>query len=173
VERTLRPGESTLLRLLLVRPDLVAVARDRLAQGALVTTPARELGRALESAPQPFDRTAFLASLEPTVETIARTLYARTDPLPDTEEATHQALDQSLLTLEKARLDDEVEFKRAEIAEAEASGDETDRDRLRQDVLELQRRRLELDRERASSTLLSRRRRPATTHTPTPTGGFA
>jgi DNA primase len=170
VDRTLKPVESTLLHLLLVRPDLLAVARARLEPGALVTTPARELWLALESTPEPFDRTAFLAGLDPTTESVARTLFARNDPLPDTEEGVHQALDQSLLTLQKARLDDEVEFKRAEIAEAEAGGDEADRDRLRREVLDLQRRRLELDRERATTSLLAKRRiQPIAT--PTPTGG--
>jgi DNA primase len=170
VERTLKPVESALLRLLLVRPDLLPVARGRLAIGDLVTTPARELWRALDSAAQPLDRTAFLAGLDPTLETVARTLFARHDPLPDTEEGINQALDQSLLTLLKARLDDEVEFKRAEIAEAEASGDDADRDRLRREVLDLQRRRLELDRERATTSLLAKRRIPPIP-TASPTGG--
>jgi hypothetical protein len=171
VDRTLKPVESALLRLLLVRPDLVPLTRSRLADTDLVTTPARELWRALVAAPQPFDRTAFLASLDPTLETVARTLFARSDPLPDTEEGVNQALDQNLLTLQKTRLDDEVEFKRAEIAEAEASGAEADGDRLRREVLDLQRRRLELDRERATTSLLAKRRIPAIP-TATSTGGL-
>jgi DNA primase len=169
VERTLKPVESALLRMLLVRPDLIGVVRDRLSEGALVTAPARELWRALASAGDPFDRSAFLAGLDPTLETIARTLFARTDPLSDTEEGIRHALDQSLLTLEKTRLDDEVEFKRAEIADAEAAGDDAASDRLQHDVLDLQRRRLELDRQRATTTLLAKRRIHAI---PAPTGGL-
>ncbi len=70
----------------------------------------------------PFDRTAFLASLEPTTETVARTLYSLTDPLPETEEALRQSLDQSLLTLEGMRIRELLEFKTAELGEAAGRG---------------------------------------------------
>lgn len=163
VDRALEPVESTLLRLLLMRPELIPVAAGRLAPDALTTTPARQLYGALVAAPAPFDRTAFLASLEPTAEAIARTLYARSDPLPDTQVAIRQALDQNLLTIERARLADLLEYKRAELADAESAGDDTARERLRRDVLELQERRLALDLRQRDGSLLSQRR-PAPTH---------
>jgi hypothetical protein len=139
----------------------------------LSPAPARELLRALLAADVPFDRTAFLAGLEPTTETVARTLYSLTDPLPANEDALRQSLDQSLLTLERARLHEMLEFKQAELSEAEAAGDTAARDHLRQDVLELQRQRLTLDRQSRDTTLLAQRRHipPTPTPTPTATGG--
>ena len=171
VEHALEPVESSLLRLLLVHPRLIASATGRLTPGMLSTTLARELLVALLAAPVPFDRTAFLAGLEPTTETVARTLYSLTDPLPPTEDALYQSLDQSLLTLERARLRELLEFKQAELAEAESAGDNTSRDRLQQDVLTLQRQRLALDRQSRDTSLLSQRRHiPPTDHSAA-TGG--
>ena len=205
VERAIEPAEATLLRLLLVHPGRYAataarlaedplagrLAEDplagRLAEGPFVTTPARELWRALgaalaaapdaalstaptaaptaapRTAPQAdagrgFDRAAFIAGLEPTLATVAQTLLARTDPLPAGEAETDQAIDQSLLTLERARLSERIEFTRARLAEAEASHDGSELDILQHEVLELQRRRLELDRAVDDSSLLARRR---------------
>jgi hypothetical protein len=128
-----------------------------------VTTPARELQRALitavaESGTETFDRAAFVEGLEPTLAVVARTLLARTDPLPDSETDARQAVDQSFLTLERARLAESIEFNRAQMAEAEAAGDEVEVERLQRVVLELQRRRLELDRAVADTSLLARRR---------------
>ena len=171
VERALEPVESSLLRLLLTHPGLIPGAADRLSPEMLSTTLARELLRALLAAPMPFDRTAFLAGLEPTTETVARTLYSLTDPLPPTEDALHQSLDQSLLTLERARLHELLEFKQAELSEAESAGDSVARGRLQQDVLTLQRQRLALDRQTRDTTLLSQRRHIPPTDTSTATGG--
>jgi DNA primase len=170
VDRSLDPTEKALLRLLLERPSLVPITQARLTPESLTTTPARELYRALVAAPQPFDRTVFLAGLEPTLEAIARTLYATPDPLPDTEDDVRQALDQIVLTLEKARLAELIDYKRAELADAESAGDDATRDRVQQDVLELQRRRLALDRQRQSASLLANRRRPTPTHETAPGG---
>jgi hypothetical protein len=146
------------------------VAHARLTPEALTTTPARELYRVLVAAPQPFDRTLFLGGLEPTLEAIARTLYATPDPSPDTEDDVRQALDQIVLTLEKERLAELIDYKRAELADAESAGDDATRDRVQQDVLELQRRRLALDRERRDTSLLANRRRPTPTHEIAPGG---
>lgn len=170
VDRSLDPTDRAFLRLLLTRPGLILVAQARATPDSLTTTPARELYRALLASPQPFDRTAFLAGLEPTLEAVARTLYAATDPLPDTEDAVRQALEQILLTLEKARLSELLEYKRAELADAESAGDDAVLDRVRQDVLELQRRRLALDRERRDTSLLAHRRPPTPTHETAPGG---
>ncbi len=158
VERALEPVESSLLRLLLMRPELIPVAASRLTPDQLTTTPARQLYTALVGAPEPFDRNGFLAGLEPTTEAVARTLYARADPLPDTDTALRQALDQSLLTLERARLADLIEYKRAELVDAETAGDDVAREQLQRDVRELQGRRLALDRRQRDGSLLSQRR---------------
>jgi hypothetical protein len=128
-----------------------------------VTTPARELHRALlaavdASGADTFDRAAFVDRLEPTIGVVARTLLARMGPLPDGELAARQAVDQSLLTLERARLAETIEFNRAQMAEAEAAGNEAEVDGLQRVVLELQRRRLELDRAVADTSLLAQRR---------------
>jgi DNA primase len=183
VDRALEPAEAALLRLLLVHPDLYAAARQRLSADLFVTTPARELLRALGRAlgagdgaapgggatpsegadpeqghSERFDRAAFVASLEPTLAVVAQTLLARRDPLPAGDREARQAVDQSLLTLERARLGEAVEFKRAQLAEAEAASDEVEVDRLQAEVLDLQRRRLELDRAIADASLLANRR---------------
>jgi DNA primase len=167
VEKALSPPEATLLRLLLLHPEGVDRVRDRLRPGLLSSTPARELWRALREATEPagghrFERTAFLEGLEPTLEAIARTLYARTDPVPDDEPALVQAIEQSLLMLEAQSLIETLEFKRAEQAEAGAAGDTELVARLTREVRDLQEQRLDLDRKRDSVSLLAnRRRRPA------------
>ncbi|CAN5527722.1 hypothetical protein BH24CHL9_BH24CHL9_00060 [soil metagenome] len=171
VDRALEPAEATLLRLLLLHPDLYPDAGQRLSADLFVTTPARELLGALAralgavdgAASDPsdvdrFDRAAFIASLEPTLAVVAQTLLARRDPMPAGDKEARQAVDQSLLTLERARLGEAVEFKRAQLAEAEAATDEAEVDRLQAEVLGLQRRRLELDRATADTSLLSNRR---------------
>ena len=98
---------------------------------------------------------------------VARTLLARTDPLPASTVEMQQAIDQSLLTLDRARLSERIEFTRARLAEAEASRDAGELETLQQEVLELQQRRLALDRAVADTSLLSRRRihpKPTTEH---------
>jgi hypothetical protein len=135
----------------------------RLEPGLFVTTPARELWKALgarlqEVGSDHFERTAFIGQLEPTVRAVAQTLMARTDPLPDSDAQTQQAIDQSLLTLERARLAEQIEYTRARLAEAEAAHDDPELERLQREVLDLQRRRFELDRAVADTSLLARRR---------------
>ena len=181
VEGTLEPSERALLRLLLLHPELVPGLETRLTSDVLTTTPARELWKRLQSAAadlgsgsgaRSFDRTAFVESLEPTLAAVARTLYARTDPVPAAGPELTQAIDQSLLTLQRTRLAEEIEFTRAELAEAEAADDADATHRLQQAVLDLNRRRMELDRRRADTSLLANRRSPPT-RTATPTGGPA
>ena len=161
VERTLEPVESALLRLLLVHPSRQLRVRDRLPVEAMVTTPARELWRAIladrDADPDgEFRRDRFLASLDPTLEALARTLYARADPEPDSEEALDQGIEQCLMSLERRRLIELFDFKRAELAEAEAATDTTTRDRVQQEILALQRERAELDRRLDTETLLAK-----------------
>jgi hypothetical protein len=176
VEGTLDPAERTLLRLLLLHPEYAPGLLNRLTPDLLTTTPARELWKAIQSAPGvgavgTFDRVAFVESLEPTLQAIARTLYARSDPVPPAGPELAQAIDQSLLTLQRSRLAEELEFTRAELAEAEATEDLASQRRLQQVVLDLNRKRLELDKRRADTSLLSNRRNPP--QTPPATGGFA
>jgi DNA primase len=171
VERTLEPVESALLRLLLVHPSRQVRVRDRLPAEAMVTTPARELWIAVladrDADPEgAFSRDRFLASLDPTLEALARTLYARSDPEPATEEALDQAIEQCLMSLERRRLIELFDFKRAELAEAEAAADTATRDRVQQEILALQRERAELDHRLDTETLLAKTTRRTAASTP-------
>ncbi len=176
VSRTLDPVESALLRMLLLKPHLRQLVAGRLEPADFTTTPARELWRVLQDQPADgFDRSKLVESLEPTLAAVARTLFARTDPLPDDEPALQQAVEQSLLTLERNRMAELLEYKRAELAEAEAADDSALAGALRRDVLALQARRLDLDRRRADTSLLNNRRAAQaarSTPEPAPTGGI-
>lgn len=170
VERAIEPAEATLLRLLLLYPSHYLASTERLTDDTFVTTPARELWKALHAALRAggagsFDRAALINALDPTVATVAQTLLARTDPLPSSEAETQQAIDQSLLTLDRARLWERIEYTRARIAEAEAAREDAEVGLLQREVLELQQRRLQLDRAVDDTSLLARRRinpRPST-----------
>jgi DNA primase len=161
VERTLEPVESALLRLLLVHPARQLRVRDRLPAESMVTTPARELWRAMladrDADPEgEFRRDRYLTSLDPTLEALARTLLARIDPEPESEEALDQAIEQCLMSLERRRLIELFDFKRAELAEAEAAADTPTRDRVQHEILALQHERAELDRRLDTETLLAK-----------------
>ena len=163
VERAIEPAEATLLRVLMRYPSYYAPTAESLSVDPFVTTPARELWKALGGAvtqqgTDHFELKTFIEAQEPTTRTVAQTLMARTTPLPDDEGAIHQAIDQSLLTLERARLAEQIEYTRARLADAEAAHDQAELTRLQGEVLELQRRRLELDRAVNDSSLLARRR---------------
>jgi len=163
VERAIEPAEATLLRLMLLYPSRYHTTTEAIDADPFVTTPARELWKALgerltQDGSGHFDRTAFINALEPTLKSVAQTLMARTDPIPDSEAQIQQAIDQSLLTLERARLAEQIEYTRARLAEAEASNQDDELQGLQQEVLELQRRRFELDRAVADTSLLARRR---------------
>jgi DNA primase len=163
VERAIEPAEATLLRLMLRYPSRYQATAEAIAAVPFVTTPARELWKALgevltQQGSARFDRSGFIGSLEPTLRAVAQTLMARTDPLPDQDAQIQQAIDQSLLTLERGRLAERIEYTRARLAEAEAVDDDEELERLQREVLDLQRRRLELDRAVADSSLLARRR---------------
>lgn len=169
VRRMLQPVESTLLRLLLVHPERQELARERLAPEDLVTTPARELWRALlahRDEVGAFDRARFLESLDPTLAAIARTLYARNDPVPTGDEALEGAIVDCLLVLQRFRLDELFDFKRAELVEAESSRDEARSDEIRREIAALRQERSDLDERKNDNSLLHRR-------TPTPVGGPA
>ncbi len=163
VERAIEPAEATLLRLMLHFPSRYHAAAEAMNGEVFVTTPARELWTALgatltEVGSDHFERTAFIMALEPTVRAVAQTLMARTSPLPDGELQTQQAIDQSVLTLERSRLSERIEYTRARLAEAEATHEEAVLEGLQREVLDLQRRRFELDRAVDDTSLLARRR---------------
>lgn len=160
VEATLLPAEAALLRLVLVRPDLQPQAAEAMAPDDLETTPARELWQAMtaDRATDPagrFERDRFLTALDPALAGLARALYARTVPESDDPEL---AVRQCLLALRKRRLEETLDFKRAELAEAEASPDPALRARLGVEIRALQARRIDLDRSRETTTLLTRHR---------------
>ena len=169
VGRALEPVESALLRLLLTRPEQRGRVGHRLTPEDFPTTIARELWRALAAdlaTGAGFDRARFLDSLDPTLSAVARTLYARTDPLPDSEAAVTQAVEQCLLRLEQRRLTDLFDYKRAELAEAEANHDTPVTDRLRDEIRVLQHERATLDRRLDRASLLGL---PRQTHQPATT----
>jgi DNA primase len=175
VARALEPVESTLLQLILANPELRSRIGHRLEPEAFMTTIARELWRALQAdlaTGAGFDRNRFIESLDPTLAAVARTLYARTDPLPQTELGLSQAVEQCLLRLEQRRLTDLFDYKRAELAEAEATDDDSAVDRLRQEIRLLHHERSTLDRQLHRASLLGHAR-PAPNPTPTTAGGTA
>ncbi|MEX1296551.1 MAG: DNA primase [Candidatus Limnocylindrales bacterium] len=163
VERAVDPAEAALLRLHMRYPSRYHATAGKIEGDPFETTPARELWKALgqrltQHGSDRFELKTFIEDLEPTTRTVAQTLMAQTTPLPDDEAAIEQAIDQSLLTLEKARLAERIEYTRARLAEAEAADDDAELGRLQQEVLDLQRRRLELDRAVDDTSLLARRR---------------
>ena len=163
VERAIEPAEASLLRLLLRYPGRYHATAQAFKSDPFVSTPARELWKALgaaltEQGSDHFERKVFIESLEPTVRAVAQTLIANTSPLPDQDAQIQQAIDQSLLTLERAQLAERIEYTRARLAEAEAADDEAELKGLQREVLDLQRRRFELDRAVADTSLLARRR---------------
>ena len=89
-------------------------------------------------------------------------MYADPEPLPDDDVALRQALEQSLLTLRRNRLDEEIGAKEFDIREAEAEGDRPTAEALLREVVELKQRRLDLDRQRDTTTVLTQRRQRAT-----------
>ena len=172
VARTIEPVEAGLLRLLLLRPYLRELVEGRLSASDFVTTPARELWKAVVQRPAVgFDRNAFLDALDPTLAVVAQTLFARTDPMPDEEEDLRQAVEQSLLSLERSRISELLEYTRAELSEAEANVDAEAIGRLQHAVLDLQGKRLELDRRKETTTILTNRRTGRTAAAVTTSGG--
>ena len=173
VARLLHKAEFSLLRLVLLRPYLRTSLPDDVATD-FVSTPAREIWARLQ--PQPiggFDRAAFVESLDATLAGVVRTMYADIEPLSDDEADLRQALDQSLLTLRRARLDEEIGAKEFDIREAEAAGDKPTADSLLHEVIDLKQRRLELDRRRDQTTVLSQKRPNPTPAVAGATGGTA
>jgi DNA primase len=171
--RVLDQIERELLTLLLRHSELRA-GRTDLKPETLLTTPARELWRALlaaDEAARAADPTAwgvglepFVGSLDADVGLIARGLLLRGGPVLSQERAS-RAIDQCLVNLARRHVDEELEFLRADLAEAEARHDTASREARREPaalealhdrIRTLQRERAELDRRAAASTMLTR-----------------
>ena len=171
VARLMKRAEFSLLRLVLLRPYLRDTI-DAPAEIELSSTPAREIwARLQDTAAAGFDRAAFAESLDPTLAGVVRTMYADPEPLPDEEDALRQALEQSLLTLNRSRIDEEIGAKEFDIREAEAEGDRPAAEALLREVSELKARRLDLDRRREATTVLTQRRQRATAASAAASGG--
>jgi len=128
--------ERKLLRLLLLVPDQQERVADTLkAEGAqLPSTPARELLAAMLADRERdrdaggtgrFERMRFLDSLDPELHGLAIALYAERGPDPVELDTDHvrNGVDQCLLALNEDRLEQEITFIAAELAEAQAAGD--------------------------------------------------
>jgi DNA primase len=176
VGQLVRRAEFSLLRLLLLRPYL---RNDLAASGVeseieFVSTPAREIWLRLREQPVAgFDRQVFVDSLDATLAGVVRMMFADLEPLPEDDNSLHQALDQSLLTLRRNRMDEEIGAKEFDIREAEAGGDRATADRLLREVSLLKQRRLDLDRQRNETTVLSQKRPTPTPAAAGATGGTA
>jgi len=176
VGQLIRRAEFSLLRLVLLRPYLRSDLADSGVDDEIefVSTPAREIWVRLRTQPVAgFDRGAFTDSLDATLAGVVRTMFADLEPLPDDEGDLRQALDQSLLTLRRNRIDEEIGAKEFDIREAEAEGDRLTAESLLRDVSQLKQRRLDLDRRRHETTVLSQKRQAQTPATAGATGGTA
>ncbi len=157
-------AEFGLLRLLLLRPylrDGLAEDADGEVQDEFVSTPAREIWRQLREQPVAgFERQAFVDSLDPTLAGVVRTMFADLDPLPDDDATLRQALNQTLLTLRRDALREEINEKESDMREAEASGDRERVRQLLQELSPLRDRLLDINRRQQETTVLSQRRQP-------------
>ena len=190
--QTLDPIEQEILGLLLRHPEQRAALAGTAVPGAtspggltpemLLTTPARELWRALLAADgdaRAADPTRpgtalepYLGSLDPELAAMARGLVLRARPsLSDDRVA--RAVDQCLIRLQLRRVGEELDFLRADLAEPQDRRDgggagETLVERIRS----LEHERADLDRRAAASTVLTRTATTAN-RSKTPVGGPA
>ena len=164
--RAVTPVEAELLRLLLLVPDQQLRVADELGPDQLPSTPARELFRAIvrtraaddKGVHPPFERSAFLEALDDETRAFALALYAKPGPDPSGLPADRlgYAIDKCLLTLEADRLEQQMEFTRAELAEAERDGDRAAIARLLDQERTYAEARRSLDRRGEQVRLLSR-----------------
>ena len=160
VARLLKRSERSIIRLALLRPHLREQI-EGLGDVKFVTTPAREIWKSMgTTSVAAFDRAAFVETLDPTLAGIVRTLYADPEPVPDEEDALRRAVEQSLLTLERNRIDERISAAEFDIRDAEAEGDQETANRLRREVLDLHTERLQLDRRVTETTVLTNKRNP-------------
>jgi DNA primase len=152
--------EQTLLRLLLLYPEQQKRVLGRLVATDLPTTPARELWKAIEAARGASDgafvRERYLEQLDPELRAIVIALLARREPIDLDGQLAAQAVDQCLLRLERARIDERVDHLRAELADAEARGDADARRVLLEQTRTHETERADIDRRIDQRSLLSR-----------------
>ena len=141
--------ESRLLRYILLLPDQQErVWQDLTAQGAkLPSAVAWELlaamvadreGDPVAGGPRRFERGRFLDSLPDELRSLAIALYASREPNDPTEldvDHVRNGIDQCLLDLEEARLEEGIDYYAGALIEAESIGDRSEAVRL----LEIQR----------------------------------
>ncbi len=175
--RAIDPIEQELLGLMLRLPE-IRLAHVGLPAESLLTTPARELWRALlmadrqarEANPDewgaPLD--TFLRELDPELGLVARGLLLRDRPELSSDRAA-RAVDQCLINLERRHVDEELDFLRADLADlesrhaapADGARDPGELEALHDRIRTLQRERADLDRRAAASTMLIRTDRTA------------
>jgi DNA primase len=152
--------EQTLLRLLLLYPEQQKRVLGRLVATDLTTTPARELWKAIEAERSASDgafvRERYLERLDPELRAIVIALLARREPIDLDGQLAAQAVDQCLLRLERARIDERVDHLRAELADAEARGDADARRVLLEQTRTHEVERADIDRRIDQRSLLSR-----------------
>lgn len=164
--------EATLLRLLLAYPEQQLRVAGSLRPADLATTPARELWSAIladrergrpanESAAPPaplgpFDRARFLEALDPELRAIALAVLARPQPGELESAAVNLSVDQCLLRLERARIDERIDHLRAELAEAESRADTAARQQLLEETRHYRETRADIDRRIDAASLLHR-----------------
>jgi DNA primase len=166
-------------------PAAGAGAPEGLAPEALVTTPARELWRALLEADQAarlanpdrigIDLDPFVRSLDPELAAIARGVLLRAGPRVADDRAA-RAVNQCLIRLQLRRVGEEIDFLRADLAELQAGGGADVRaDPVVERIRNLERERAELDHRAAAATMLARGATQQTNsnRSKTPVGGPA
>ncbi len=166
--RAVTRDERDLLRYLLLVPEQQLRVAQALEQACtqLPSTPARELLAAMladrardreAGGAGKFERVRFLDSLPPELHGLAIALYADRGPDPNELDDRHvsKGVDDCLDRLEADRIKAEIEYTRAEIAEAAASGDRETRDRLLEEERHLHEALGSLDRRRQQRSLLA------------------
>jgi len=177
VVRVVGTVEAALLRFLLVIPEEQLRVADQLTAEMLPSELARTLWRAMladravdaiarRSDEGRFERGRFLDSLDDEARALAIALYASRGPIPGLGDGpdegvldlalVDQGVDQCLLRLELDRLDEQGEYTRGELADAEQRGDADAIARSMDDERRLNEARRSLHRRIDQSSLLAR-----------------
>jgi DNA primase len=165
--------ESRLLRYILLLPDqqqrvlqVLSATGTKLPSAVATELLAAMVGHrnlsddGLELAP--FERGRFLDSLPTELRTLAVALYASREPNDPTElDIGHitNGIDQCLLDLEEARLEEEIEFHSQSLIEAESAGNREEAVRLRELQRELTQAKGRIQRRRSEVSNLASLRR--------------
>ncbi|MEI8334852.1 MAG: hypothetical protein WCH74_13530, partial [Chloroflexota bacterium] len=177
VVRAVSTVEAELLRFLLVIPEEQLRVADQLAPEMLFSELARTLWRAMladrevdaaarGTAEGRFERGRFLDALDDEARALAIALYASRGPIPGLGDGpdegaldlalVDQGVDQCLLRLELDRLDEQGEYTRGELADAEQRDDADAIARSMDDERRLNEARRSLHRRIDQSSLLAR-----------------